>query len=320
MAKKMANMAILEILTYYSDEQHPLSRDEILNLLKANYHIEIGRKTFYEHIDALKKLKYDISDFSTNRKGYYLLERSFEKSEINLLCHSIHSSHIIPARASRDLIGKLLKTQSKHMQREFHHHVYGKNYRKTENPQFFLNIDIILEAVHNRNPISFIYTKYNLEKEKIPRREQRYITNPYDIVYNNSCCYLIGYSEKRNDYTHYRIDKMEDIEMITEQKFIIKENFYAYDYAKTKTYMYGGKEYNVFIKCDISILDDVLNTFGINTFIQKHTDNTFFAKITTTKEGAIYWALQYCKYCCIIEPLEIKEEIKTILLKAIENY
>lgn len=85
--------------------------------------------------------------------------RQFEKSEINLLCHSIHSSHIIPDNSSRQLIDKLLSTQNRYVKSEFNNRVYSKNYRKSKNKEFFLNIELLLEAIQQHKPIRFEYTK-----------------------------------------------------------------------------------------------------------------------------------------------------------------
>ena len=41
--KKMLNMLILEILRKYSDEKHPLTQQQIINLLKQNYGMECDR-------------------------------------------------------------------------------------------------------------------------------------------------------------------------------------------------------------------------------------------------------------------------------------
>lgn len=59
--KKMLNMLILEILTQYSDMEHRLTQQEIINLLKANYGMECDRRSVRNNIVYLKELGYDIS-------------------------------------------------------------------------------------------------------------------------------------------------------------------------------------------------------------------------------------------------------------------
>ncbi|MDF9824446.1 putative DNA-binding transcriptional regulator YafY [Breznakia sp. PF5-3] len=319
--KKSLVLALLDILIHESDENHILRKEEILKLLEIKYSMNIERRTLYSNIKLLQNFGYDISDYKDNGIGYYLIDRQFERSEINLLCHSIHSSHIIPDSLSKDLINKLLSTQNKYVANDFKNRVYAKNYRKSQNKQFFLNIDLLLEAIQARKPINFIYTKYNHKKERIPRREKQYEVSPYDIVYANGCCYLISFNEKYKNLSHYRVDKMKDIIIEKEKSFFYEEEFNSYEYITSKLYMYSGNEVNVLLRCNNTILDDVIDTFGTNTFIKEEKDkNTFIAKITSSKEGIIYWSLQYLKYCTVLEPAEIKTEIKSILKSAIKKY
>ena len=58
--KKMLNMLILEILWKYTDENHALSQQDILKLLK-NYGMECDRRSVKNNVLYLKELVYDIS-------------------------------------------------------------------------------------------------------------------------------------------------------------------------------------------------------------------------------------------------------------------
>ena len=111
---------LLEILTKYSDEDHILNAREIQDHLLNEYGVTVDRRTLYEHIKRLKDTGYEISSFEDNGKGCYLVERQFEKGEVLLLCNAIHASHFISSKQSNDLIKKLLKTQSKYQQAEYH--------------------------------------------------------------------------------------------------------------------------------------------------------------------------------------------------------
>ena len=316
--KNQLLLALIEILTSESDEQHILTRNKILELLKSRYDIVIERRTLYNNIKTLQDFGYDINDYSENNIGYYLDSRQFEKSEINLLCHSIHSSHIIPDHSSNQLIDKLLSTQNKYVKSEFRNRVYSKNYRKSKNKEFFLNIDLLLEAIQQHKTICFEYTKYNHNKQRVPRREQQYHICPYDIVYINERCYLIGFNEKHQGLSHFRIDKMKTI-AILEKKFTRIIDFNSYEYTSTKIYMYSGSELTITLRCDNKILDDVIDTFGTNIIILVEK-NTFIAQISSSKDGLIFWALQYLKYCTVLEPTSLKNEILNIIEQAKEMY
>ena len=69
--KKMLNMLILEILREYSDQEHRLTQQEIMRLLKSNYDMDCDRSSVKNNVMYLKELGYEIS----MEDGSYLLER-----------------------------------------------------------------------------------------------------------------------------------------------------------------------------------------------------------------------------------------------------
>ncbi|MDH6368027.1 MULTISPECIES: WYL domain-containing protein [unclassified Breznakia] len=317
--KKSIPLAILEILRSDSDDKHPLTRSQLQELLEVRYGLQAERRTLYANIQLLQEFGYDISTYEQNKKGYYLIERTFEPSEVNLICHSIHASAIIPDSESKHLIDALLKTQSKYQAKAFRERVYTTNTKKSNNREFFLNIELLLEAIQQRNRISFVYTKYNYDKKLVARREKRYELCPYELVYNNERYYLIGHNENHKGLSHYRIDKMQDVHL-KQTLFDRKKDVNPYDYVANKIYMYSGDELSIRLHCDEAILDDVIDTFGTNIKIKKLDNHDFEATITSTKQGIMYWVLQYAKYCQILEPVDLREEMMFILDKALINY
>lgn len=59
--KKMLNMLILDILKEYSDQDHRLTQQEIIRLLKANYDMDCDRRSVKNNVLCLKELGYEIS-------------------------------------------------------------------------------------------------------------------------------------------------------------------------------------------------------------------------------------------------------------------
>ena len=114
-AKKLALLRILEILQRNTDEDHPLTHNEIADILLKEYGIKIERKAVGRNLALLAEAGYDIRNCA---HGTYLAEREFESSELRLLIDSVlFSKHISPAH-SRDLVGKLAALGGKH----FEHH------------------------------------------------------------------------------------------------------------------------------------------------------------------------------------------------------
>ena len=55
-SKKMLNMMILDILKEYSDENHRLTQQEIIRLIRLNYDMECDRRSVKNNILYLKEL------------------------------------------------------------------------------------------------------------------------------------------------------------------------------------------------------------------------------------------------------------------------
>ena len=128
---RMSAIAILYILKEYSDEAHPLSSNACIPLLEQVYDIKINRGTLSAYIKQLRNFGIDIQ---TTNRGYYLIDRDLEKSEVHVLCNLIHSSHFICDSSSFQLIDKLLKTQSRYHRKDFKKRRIYSELTKNEKP------------------------------------------------------------------------------------------------------------------------------------------------------------------------------------------
>lgn len=104
--KQLLNMMILEILREYTDKNHRLEQNEIIDLLDKNYNVSCSRKTLYNNLQVLKSAGYEIS---TNGRlgGTCLLSRQLDDSELYLLIDSVLFSKTLSHKQAKTLIGKL---------------------------------------------------------------------------------------------------------------------------------------------------------------------------------------------------------------------
>lgn len=321
MEKKASLLAVLEILKD-TDENNILSEKEFSNKLLNKYDIKIDRRTFYSNIELLESFDYDISKPKDNGKGYYLYNRDFEESEINLLSNAIHSSKFIPKSYSDDLVKKLLHTQSKTFRKEFNDEVFLDNgLEKKENKDFFLNIDSISYCIRKKISISFDYMRYDINKKLIKRDGDRRILSPHHLVYTNDKVYLIGYSPLHKQVIHLRVDKIMNVKQEIDIPYIQeKKKNDPYQYIKTKLYMFAGDDLRVTIRFKKSILDDIIDSFGKSIHIYEDGDEYCRTTITSSKQGVIYFALQYLENIEIIDPIDLRKEIYSILKQGLVKY
>lgn len=320
---RMIAFMIYEVYKNYSDEDHPINSVQIQKHLKEDYGIDINRGTLLNHIKALTDYGIEIHDVSNQRDGKYLIDRQLEKSEVYVLSNAIHSAHFIPKNNSADLINKLLETQSIYFKKRFHSTVHIENPRKSANQDFFFNIEMILEAIDQKNAISFQYMRYNYKKKLVRRDEKLHTAYPYYIVTENGNTYLLcKHVRHMEKIIHYRIDKISHIQILSAQTIPpLSEPFDPYAYTSTKPFMFGGETKHVIMRCHKSILDDIIDQFGnkIMPRPEKGKD-TFLVKVDSSSQGIIYFALQYMKYCEVLEPKDIRDEITVILKNSLETY
>lgn len=321
MEKKIAPLAILKILEE-TDENNPITRDEIAKKLEDIYGITIDRRTIYDKIRILEEFDYEISKPSDNgsQGKYYLASRGFEPSEINLLCNAVHSSRFIPINYSKDLIKKLLATQSKAFRKEYKDEVFIDNGNKKENKDFFLNIDTITDAIKRKTNISFDYMKYDTNFKLVKRDSERRHLSPHHIVYTNDKVYVTGYSSFHKMVIHLRLDKIMNIEEEKGKYVPESKKVDPYQYARTKMYMFAGDDISVTIRFKEAVLDDIIDSFGKNITIVKDGEGYYKTTIKTSEQGIIYFALQYIDNIEVLSPKELRKKIKDSLSKGLKLY
>ena len=319
-AKRPIALAILEILKENTDEEHLLYANNIIDLMKKKYGLEIERRTLYKNLDMLKEFGYEILTDPQTKKGYYLAEREFDKAEILLLCNAIHASHFISSKQSDEMIKKLLDTQSKHLSKEFSDKVYMPNQLKTPNKQLLFTISTVSEAIRDGKKLKFIYLKYDYSKKLIPRKEEPYIVEPRFIVYNDSRAYMIVTDGKHSGFGHYRLDRIKNVEIIEEPAAELLNKQDAYEYARNKLFMYAGKMIPVTFRCKESILDQMIDIFGTSIMIIPEDNSSFILHVNTTDQGAVILAQQFIDSITILEPESLKERFKEIINEAKERY
>ena len=106
--QKIKLLKIWEILNRKTDEQHPITTQELiaeLNLLG----ITADRRTIYTDIDSLQEFGYEIQNKRRNHDMvYWLPKRQFDLPEIKIIMDCIYSSKFVTASKTEDESGLML--------------------------------------------------------------------------------------------------------------------------------------------------------------------------------------------------------------------
>ncbi len=320
--KKMLNMLILEILRKYTDEDHSLTQQKIIKLLDMNYGMECDRRSVKNNILYLKELGYDIS----MEKGYRLLSREFDDSELRILIDSVLFSKSISTKQLKELIEKIRSLASNYFNVKVSHVSNLPELNRTINKQAMYSLDAINDAIANKKKISFIYNQIGSDFKLHPKREEPYIVNPYQIVANNGKFYLISNYDKYDNVAHFRIDKMTDVRILKDKVKPmnkvpeLEKGLNLPKHMAEHFYMFSGKSVSAKIKTTEDMMSELVDWFGTDFKILEKTTDSICIRVTCNQDALRYWALQYGPYVEIIEPVELRESLRDDVKKMFEKY
>lgn len=320
--KKMLNMLILEILHQYSDEEHPLTQQEIIKLLDKNYGMKCDRRSVKSNILSLLEMGYDIS----MEKGYRLLSREFDDAELRILIDSVLFSKSISARQAEGLIEKIRILSSRYFNSKVSHVSNLSKLHRTINKQAMYSLDVINEGISEKKKISFVYNYIGTDFKLHPKREREYIVNPYQIVVNNGRFYLIGNYDKYDNIVHFRIDKMTDVRTLDEkikpmsQVLEVAKGLNLSKHMAEHMYMFSGESVAVKLKTTEDMMSELVDWFGTDFRIMEKTDENIIIRVVCNNEAMRYWALQYGPYVEVLEPEFLRKKIGDDIRLMAEKY
>ena len=311
--KKMLNMLILDVLKEYSDEEHKLTQQEIIRLLKLNYGMECDRRSVKNNVLCLKELGYDIS----MEDGYYLQTRDFEDAELRMLIDSVLFSKNLTHMQAKTLVEKIRKLGNRYFSTKVKHISNLPDLRHADNKQLMYVLDAVNDAIAEKKKISFTYNTYGMDFKLHRKREAPYIVNPFQIVANNGFFYLIGNYDKYDNVSHYRIDRMTDVVILDEKvksKDKVTEFTKGYNLPKHMAehiYMFSGPSVKVKLVVPKSMMDEMIDWFGKDFRVSKSDVEGMIEIVVNCNEDAMfYWALQYGPYVEVVAPPLLRKKLK----------
>ena len=305
-----------------TDENHGLTINEIKDELES-YGIKAERKSLYDDIEILQSFGLDICTVRTNTVKYYIGNRDFQIPELKLLVDAIQSSKFITRKKSLELIEKLGHLVSENDGSQLRREVYVTNRVKTVNEHIYYNVDKIHNAISENKKISFQYFKWELDTtngNKIVKTARKngeaYRVSPWALCWDDENYYLIAYDSEAEIIKHYRVDKMERIRLLKDERdgSELYKDFNPARYAKSVFSMFGGEECEVKLLVDNNFIGVIVDRFGSDLFIVKHAEHSFTVSVNVMLSPQFYaWVFGLGGGVRILAPeraiLEFKDKI-----------
>ena len=319
--QKQKLLYIQKILLEKTDENHGLSVNEIISELEA-YGITAERKSIYDDLRILETFGLDICSEKSKTVKYYIGSRDFQISELKLLVDAIQSSKFITEKKSLELIKKVEALSSENEAKQLQNQVVVSNRVKTANETIYYNVDRLHDAISRNRAVEFFYNRWKLnlgstEKLTFERRRngEKYLVSPWALCWDDENYYLIGFDEKYEQIRHYRVDKMEKIEL-TDKKRSGTEQFSNIDLAKYSQATFGmfaGESVKVTLSVDNSLVGVIADRFGKNIFItaDEENENRFLVSVNVNiSEQFFGWLFALGENAKLISPEDVVKKFK----------
>lgn len=331
--KKMVTINILDILKKYSDMDHRLTQQDIADILKKEYYMDVDRKTIKRNLMNLLDLDCGIDYTEISRKDDkgndttictdWYIQREFTDSELRLLIDSVLFSKNIPYTQCKQLIEKLKGLSNVYFDKKVKH-ICNLPDNQPRNKELFYTIDVLDEAISQNKKVAFMYNSYGPDKKLHPKRETEYIINPYQMVATNGRYYLICNYDKYDTLANYRVDRITDIKILDETRKPIKEltdgELNLPKHMAEHVYMFAGESIRAKFKAKNYLIDQIVDWFGVDVSISPIDDEECMIEVKVNKEAFFCWAMQYSIHIEVMEPIDMRERISVAVSKLNEKY
>lgn len=344
--KKMVNIYILKILRDYTDENHPMSQQQIAEKLMSEYEIEVSRSTVKRNIADLMDAGYgiyakqEITRSQLNKKTgeteentiykdlYY--EHDFTESELHMLIDGLLFSRSMPHQQRKELIKKLAGLSSSWFNKRIQH-VHSMGADSPQNPELFYTIDRLDEAIEKGKQVEITYGYYgtDLKLHKTKNEDgtdKRQRLNPYQLVANEGRYYLICNNDKYENVANYRIDRITDIKILdtpVKPKSDVKGlenglNLEGYVYQNLN--MFTSPPVDVEFVIPGKYVSLIIDFFGKHVKFTEQKDRNVLCRLRVSATAMTHWAAEHASIVKVISPPELVEEIREEVRKAAEMY
>lgn len=322
METKPRILYIKKILEERTDEEHTLTTNQILDILKNEYDISAHRVTLTKDIAALQKFGMDIVVIHSTQSKYFVASRQFELPELKLLIDAVESSRVITAKKSKALIEKIYTMTSEGQVTKLKRNNYVVSRIKPDNEQIYYIIDAINDAINTGKQISFQYYDYTgLKKKGLKNKGEIYKLSPYKLLWSGDYYYVIGYSEKKEKVINFRVDRIAATPEILDIDVLpMPDDFDIENFTKEVFFMFPGEKVKVDLRCDNSLMKTMVDRFGEDVTTLAYDMTSFRIQTEVSASPTFFgWLFGFNGKVQILAPESLKEQYRQMIIQASEK-
>lgn len=322
MKEKTGMMFLLKYLYENTDMDHPVNSVQLRSVMRENGYTSDPR-TLRKHAAMLAEAGFDVMVSEKNGipTQYFYGAREWDMTELRILVDAVSSAQFITRDKTNQLVEKLSILAGTQHKDVLTPKVFVSEHVKAQNDQLLYIIEKITIAIQHKQKIAFKMYNYNTNKRRVQRHGgELYVLSPYNTVWKEDRYYAVGWSDKRQAVVSFRIDRMGLPELLDEAAVPPPKDYNVQDYADTVTRMYDGARQEVTLRCDISLVDNIIDKFGKKVTISSVTQDTFDVTATIAVSGTfLAWVFQYAGKMTILSPEPVREMYAEMLSAAADD-
>lgn len=351
-----SKLMVLYVLLKYSDENHMLEKNKVLELIAAEFgaYGEINTKTLDRSLDAIMNfldIKNDLfgkykcgSKNDETRKTNIRIEHIFSDYELRYLIDMVSSCEYIKIGERQKLIEKLLTLSSDYILSDFMPYLYKNPIKsKVMRTDFNENLKEIHKAIAQKRQIKFFRVKREINGILMYETDENgdekvYVVNPYRTIFNDGFYYLVCSRVPENDsepnkISNYRIDRMSEIQVVTDSSIFpetsiagVSKNKDTKKYISTHRMMWGGITEKIRFRCPEWAITEIVDFFGEDYKICSHgksdkkNADVIIVEVESTCDNMLIWARRFFDFVEIISPLSLRQRLRDDIAEAYEKY
>ncbi len=325
-SKKLALIYIFDLLKRHTDEDHPLTIQEIERMMETmdEYDLDMERKAVSRNVRML--IDEGVVESYGGKRGCFFSDRQFEPSELRLLIHSVLCNPSVPKEYTRDLVDRLMDLGGTYFDPGIDVMRMSDDWNKTDNKEIFLNLDLITQAVRSAKMVEFEYHRYEADMKM--HKSSDHIASPYLYFMRNQTYYMVAFSETYKDLVFYRLDHIKNMKVLDKKKRPLKsipgyEGEIDLKYISGNLpYMYSDKPETIVLKAKRSAIDQIVSKFGKDLIIQEDGKDSSMVTVAikSSPQAMEYWAKQNLDQVEVVTPIALREKIRASLEEGLKKY
>ena len=319
--QKLKLLYLKDILSKYTDEDHPLSATAICDILRE-CDVDAERKSIYDDMGMLAAYGLDIMKINGRDGGFFLGEREFELAELKLLIDAVMSSKFITKRKSDQLIKKITAFASDYDSDELKRQLHSINRIKGQNESILYTVDDINAAIRNNKKIEFKYCEWTKEIKLRPKKNgDLYVVSPITLIWDDEYYYLVAYDSEAGIVKHYRVDKIKDIAITDEAREKPAEKIDMSAYSGKMFGMFGGKTVTVGFQCPEDKIGILIDRFGQDVKVTGGAGDRLTVHTQAVLSGQFYgWVASVGPDIRLVSPSEAVNGMRDFLKENLDCY